>query len=219
MELRHITTSKFIFNPKKPEFEQQMIDRSNVFDLKWRRKDWLTYITIVYDLNSELRRNTREYIQRKVDGAKIAGFEMKNGSFDKRVENILLGENEEFNRAVVEYVYYNFNNDYKLLYILEESYNKAIRDQGSKLQVLGDKDRKNLTETKIQIEGLEQVLFGGVETINMKKALYEGTEAARTRLRREDEMKMFEENGLDPWNPFPGYKVEKLECVGDKIPR
>jgi hypothetical protein len=217
--LSKINTSRFIFDPKKNGFELEMVDRSYVFDLESERKQWLTYITVVYDLNSEIRRNTREYNQRKIEGAQIAGFNMVDGEFQKGVEDVLLGKNEDFNRAVVQYVYYNYNNDYKLLYVLEESYNRAIFDQGSKLKVVSEKDRKNLTETKLQIEELEERLFGGHETLDMRKALYEGTENIRTRmLRKEGEMEEYEINGLDGFSPYGKYRPEKLTFVGDRIP-
>lgn len=219
MNLSQITTTKFIFDPKDKDFERKMIERSDIFDLKWRRKEWLTYIALCFDLNSELRRNIREDNQRKIKSAIAAGFSMDNNKFDKRVEDTLIGLDEDFNRAVIEYIYYNFSNDYKLLYVLKESYDYAIREQGKGLSIISDKERKNLTETKNQIEQLEKVLFGGNETINLKRNLYEGLENSGLRIRREDEMKEWEKNGLDPCNPFPGYKVDKLKFVGDKVPR
>ena len=52
MQLKDVVTSKFIFDPKDSDFEKKLIDRSPVFELPTNRKKWLTYITLVYDINS-----------------------------------------------------------------------------------------------------------------------------------------------------------------------
>jgi hypothetical protein len=218
MELKNINTSKFIFDPKAEDFEQSMIAKSEIFNLKKSRKKYLTYITLLYDPQSELRRNNKDYYNRKFECGKLAGFELKEGSFDKEVESTFMGDNDSFNRAVVQYIYYSFNNDYKLLFILEEQYNNAMRDY-FKISEFDEKSRKLLTTMKDQIEELETKIFGGTETINTRKALYAGLDSTRERLpRKENELIEFEENGLVDYSPHPGYFPEKLKFIGDKIP-
>jgi hypothetical protein len=222
MELKNINTKNFLFDPKDDNFEQKMIERSSVFDLKKDRKKWLTYITLVYDLQSEIRRNQRDYTQRKIDAAKISGFELvKDGERKNRftvyAENTLVGENDDFNRAVIQLIYYMFNNDYKMLFILEEQYNNAMSNYSSKLVEFDEKTRKLLTTMKEQIEEIESKLFGGVEVINMRKALYAGIDGARERMpRKEVEIEEYEKNGLIDYSPYPGYTPNKIVFAGDK---
>lgn len=219
MELKHINTKSFLFDPKSEDFEERMLSRSSIFDLKKHRKKYLTYIALMYDIQSELRRNNKDYNNRKFEAGKIAGFELENGRFNKDVEDTLLGEDDNFNKAVIQMVYYSFNNDYKLLFILEEQYNKAMSEYSSKIVDFDEKSRKLLTTMKEQIEEIENKIFGGTETINLRKALYSGIDATRSRLPRvENVLIEFEENGLIDYSPYPGYFPEKLKFVGDTLP-
>ena len=208
-----------MFDPKKENFEETMVKRSSIFDFNKDRKKWLTYLTVVYDINSEIRRNHSEYMQRKAIGAEIAGFTMKENRYPKYVEERLLGNDMDFNRAICEICYFMFNNDYKLLELLVEKYDLAIIEQRTSIKTLTDKDRKNLQGMKSDIEELEGKIFGGEETLNLRRALYEGVDNLKDRLpRKEVEMDEFEKNGLELWSPFKNYKPDKLKFVGDKIP-
>lgn len=221
MRLENIHTKNFLADPKSVDFEKELISRSSIFDLKKNKKKWLTYIALVYDVQSELRRNNRDSINRKFEGAKLAGFELNDdGHFSKDIEDILLGKDDHFNQAVNQFVYYQFNNDYKLLYVLEEKYDIQIKEQAMSLKPITAKDRENLTETKNQIEELIDKIFGGTETINMLKALYQGLDNVRDRIPRlEVAVDEYEKNGLDPYCPFPNkYRPNKLKFVGDSIP-
>ena len=74
MELKHITTTKFIADPKKGGFVRQMTDLNPVFDIRIvDKRKWLTYLTLMYDPRSEIRRNVRDYMNRKYDAAIISG--------------------------------------------------------------------------------------------------------------------------------------------------
>ena len=220
MELKDIHTAKFMFDPKSDDFEEKMVRRSTMFDFQEDRRKWLTYLTLVYDINSEIRRNNAEYMQRKLIGAETAGFKLsKEGRFEKYVENRLLGTDMDFNRAICEFAYFMYNNDYKLLELLAEKFDLAIVEQRMALKVITDKDRKNIHGMKDDIEVLERKIFGGEETIDLKRALYEGIDNLKDKLpRKENEIKEFEENGLELRSPFKNYKPAPLKFVGDKIP-
>lgn len=219
MDLKSVNTSKFLCDPKSKTFYKDMVAKSTVFDLGDERV--LTYITLVYDTASEVRRNYKEYILRKIQAAETAGFSRDKGTnrFDKQVEDMLLGEISDVNRAIVQYVYFMFSNDYKLLYVLEEKFNEATDQHSTLKSGFTSKDQKLLTDMKDQIEELEAKIFGGAEVINLRKALYEGTDNARVRIRKENEMDQFEKDGLDSWSPYPNYRPEKLKFVGDVIPK
>ena len=68
MQLKDIDTRKFLINPKQKGFESMMLALSPVFHFKIdkvSRKKALTYLTLMYDKNSEIRRDVGEYAQRK----------------------------------------------------------------------------------------------------------------------------------------------------------
>jgi acylphosphatase len=286
MELKNINTKSFLFDPKSEDFEIKMISKSKVFDLKEDRKKWLTYITLVYDVNSEIRKNYREYMQRKALSADISGFKRnKEDHFEDNVENCLLGEDDNFNKVVCEYSKHIMDKDYKLLQLLinkydleldkqrealgslkekersnlngmkqdieelvnkiyggeesarfkrifyedidrklfnllTDSYYLEIKNRKASDSSLNEKERKNLYGMKSDIEELERKILGEDEVINLKKILYYGSDGARDKLPRvENVLVEFEKNGLIDYSPYPGYFPEKLKFVGDYIPK
>jgi hypothetical protein len=213
MELKQLNFSKTLFNPLIKGFDDEMIKRSKVFDMGDPRI--LTYIILVYDLQSEYRRNIKEYLRRKTEAGMSAGFKMKDGIFDRKIEDMMVGESEQFNKAVIEYVSWMHERNYKHLVVLEFNYHKlAIESMKT-----WDKKRMDLmTEMKDEMEKIELVLFGGEEVQNMRLALYAGTERTKLRIRKEDELEEFELNGLRDWSPYGDYIPQKLKFVGDYIP-
>lgn len=219
MNLKDINTSKFLFDPKDPEFENKMVERNSVFDFPKNRREWLTYIVVMYDIKSELRVNIKDLMQRKLEAGMLAGFKLKHGEFEQQVELGLLGKNEEINKAIVQYIYYMFSNDYKYLFILEENFYRAIQEQSNRLKVINKAELAAIDHMKEKIEEIEYKLFEGEETISLRKILYMGIENARDRLpRKEEEMKEYQKNGLVNYEPFPNYKPDPLKFVGDEIP-
>ena len=222
MNLENINTSKCIVDPKDKDFENKMTEKSDIFRLPKDRKRLLAYLVLVYDIKSEIRRNHPELTQRKIIAAEAIGFERnkETGHYDPYIEDCLLGKNDDFNRAICEYLYFNFNNDYKLLELLIDKYDYAIEDQRRKMQVLKDSERKNLQNMKADIEELEHKVFGGEETINLKRMLYEGVDNMKDPLpRKENEMDEFERDGLMSRSPFKNYIPAPLKFVGDKVPK
>jgi hypothetical protein len=174
MELKNINTSKFLFDPKKQGFEKDMLSKDKIFDIKEDRKKWLTYICLLYDPNSEIRRNVRDYIQRKHDCAFLSGFELNDQKiFDKEIEDRLISEDNKFNKVICKYAYYAFENDYKLLELLINKYDLEIDKKMESLGNLSDKDRKNLKGMKDDIEILVVKIFGGEETVKFKRIFYD----------------------------------------------
>jgi hypothetical protein len=213
MDLSNVTVTKLLFNPKEKGFEKKMISRSKVFDFGDVRIN--AYIILVYDINSEFRKNIREYLRRKTEVGILVGFKFEKGVFEKKVEDMLVGENDQFNKAMIEYVSYLYERDYKHLVILEFNYHKLSIES---LKVWDAKVKALMGDMKDEMEYIEKKLFGGEETMNARRSLYEGTERTRLRIRKEDEIEEFELNGLSEWNPYGDYTPEKLKFVGDKIP-
>jgi hypothetical protein len=214
MNLDKITVKGLLFNPKEKDFDKSMIKRSEVFNFKDERIN--AYIILAYDLQSEFRRNISEYLRRKTEVGDIVGFKRINGYFEKKIEDMLVGQNEQFNKAVVQYVSWMFDREYKHLVVLEFNYVKlALRS----FTEWDTKINELMTDMKKEMEVIETKLFGGEEVTNMRKALYSGTERTRLRIRVEDVLDEFKINGLEDWSPYGDYKPEPIKFVGDKIPK
>jgi len=174
MELKDIHTERFIFNPKSPDFEDKLVSVNPIFNLSRNRKKWLTYLAICYDVNSEIRRNHPEYMQRKFLSAQIAGFKLdeQSGKFTKYVEARLLKQDEEFNKVVSEFCRKVINKDYELYELLIDKFNLELEKRNASGDTLDETGRKNLQAMKKDIEDLEKIIFGGEESVELKNQLY-----------------------------------------------
>jgi len=226
MDLKNLDTSKFRFDPKKPSFEEDLIKESKVFDLSLKgvnRKKALIYIVLMWDINSEIVRSGKEYVVRKYEAGTAAGFNLhevdsstgKRLVFSKTAEDLFIGENDRFNKAVIQYVSLMHSPEYTRLVVVTHHYNKMASES---LKSMSDKDNTFMRNMLDDINTLEQKLFGGEEVFNVKKALYEGTGRTLVKLRPEDEVDEFAINGLRFWSPYSDYMPEPLHFVGDKVP-
>jgi hypothetical protein len=215
MELKLLSTNKLLFNVKEKDFASKMIKRSAVFDFKDEKI--LIYIVLVYDLNSEIRRNIKEYLRRKTEAGEAAGFKRdeKTGFFEKKIEDMMVGENDQFNKAVIQYTSWMYERDFKHLVVLEFNYHKLAIES---MQKWDSKSNTLMMDMKNEMQIIEDKLFGGEEVMNMRRALYEGTDRTRLRLRKENEIDEFELNGLVDWSPYGDYKPELIKFGGDHIP-
>jgi hypothetical protein len=173
MLLKDINTSKFVFDPKSKDFEEKVLLEVDSADLSKDRKKWFTYLSIVYDPASEIRRNHREYIQRKFIAAQIAGFELdESGRFSNKTEEKLLKQDRNFNKVVCNFCRVILNKDYELYELLIEKFNLEIRKRQDSGEPLDETGRKNLQAMKADIEELEIKIFGGEESVGLKDQLY-----------------------------------------------
>lgn len=218
MTLDNIDTSKFLADPKSKTFEKDLIKRSKVFDIKVKgaeRKQVLTYLVCMYDSMTELRRNIKELAARKREAGIIAGFNFdEENGFDQDIENLIVGDVEQFNHAVVEYLFYNYDRDFIHLIILEMKFPEFMKSiQTGKW---AEKTGKMINDFKADMERLEERLYGGSEVLNMRTALRQGVSNLRPKVRIEDQLVEFEKNGLRNWSPYgPNYVVDKITFAGE----
>jgi hypothetical protein len=223
MTLNDIDTSKFLEDPKSQSFVENMIKRSKVFDLhiaKLKQKTILTYLVLVYDKESYFRKDIKSYLERKYKAGILVGFHMSDGRFDKEVEEVLIGENEDFNRALVQYISLQYDVEYGRLVVYEHNYYKMLDTAIKKWDDKGN--LKSLIEdTANDIRKLEIAIFGGEEIINTKRALYEGTAQTGLRIRPEDIVERISMNQLEDLSPWGNYNLSSanvVKFVGDKQP-
>ena len=154
--------------------------------LKTHKKQILRYIILQYDKNTPLRYYYPNYYKRKMNAAVMAGFprNAKTGRFSESVKDILIGNNDGVNRAIVRYVMQFFDNDYLMLVLWNEILGSRAAD------LMKTKNDKNLSQTHIkaikdirtEIDTLTQKVFGGKENKNLEEELYKALEVEKDAL-------------------------------------
>ena len=223
MILKDIDTTKFLVDPKSKAFIQDLLDISKIFDLKINgvsRKKILVWMALVYDKESYFRKDVKNFHQRKYEAGVCAGFKLKeDNTFDERIEKVMVGESDDFNRCVVQYVTMHFNLEYAKLVIFEYNFYKLWQRSLAKFDDQG-KMKTLMDELGDSINELEVKLFGGQETMNAIRALYEGTARSKLNLRPEQMESEYNANkllGLNPWGDY--VPSTEVNFVGDEIPK
>ena len=149
---------------KFPEFQFQIKDKAK----------FIAYLILVYDKNSEyFIRNADNLYQRKKIVAEKVGFKLDEaGHFEKYVEEVLTGEREEFNLAMLRYVRFANIPD---LPVLIKSIELLDYEMSAKLPsdpVKRDKVRSNIKNLLKDIEELEIRIFTGRESEKARETLY-----------------------------------------------
>lgn len=196
-----------------PEFKQ--------YKDKLPDKKLFTWIVVMFDLNSPIRKTITNYYDRKKLSAEIAQFEKKsNGEFDDEVTDMLLGKNERVNVLIVAYLTQFSMPEYlQLIAYLNMSYDitrdimKGSYDQNT---------AKTLDYITDRVRLLTNVVFGSGqvdEIMAARKALYEMAEKERIKLNPESIVKIIIDEGALPedFNPYgKKYKPEKIKFRGDE---
>ena len=174
--------SRFLYKPfseetvklleKYPEFQFDVPDKQKV----------INYLILLYDLaSSEVKNHSDRLYERKKFSALKAGFKLnKEGHFENWVEDILVGENDSFNDAMIRFVRFFALPDLPA----HTAYNEMIDHEFT--SAAKEKDSKiikiimiNIDELRGKIESLERKIFTGEETENVRKALYRLMEKQR----------------------------------------
>jgi hypothetical protein len=179
----------------------------------------LKYLILMYDVQSPMQRETKEYYQRKRECAKVAEFPLKDGKWRDDVVAILIGENEWFNALVVKYLALLALPEYTQLIVYLELLARRTR----KIFDGEDDDKTHIIINALteKIKELTNKIFGsGVtdEIQQARRALYEQGEEDRVRMRPEDIINLMNETGELPALWGYGIEMDKIEFIGDKQP-
>lgn len=186
MDIKDLSLESFAYNPDDNKAVDELISSYDEFQLDLgseymnsNRRRAIKYIILMYDPNSELKQSYNDLYHRKSVAAQLAGFPIKKRtkSFDETVEDALIGTNEEFNTMCVRYMMLFNDPDRVHLMVLEE----LIRKQTEASMAMGvgapPSDYKNLTQTlnntNEQYKSKLRDVFGGDESREMKRKLYE----------------------------------------------
>lgn len=222
MNLNELYTESFFKNPKSPNFVEQLESASEFFKAELpkgvNRKKVLTFISIMYDPASELRKNVSNLAQRKTLAALASGFSLDaDNKFPKEIEDVLVGADANVARMIAEYCYLSHGLDF----IVYTSYNRIFTEVIA-MSFKQDKAKDSIAligKLKSEIEEVERKIFGGDEVLLMRKALYLSSKKMSIGLQMEDIIDRIEKGeNLDDLNPYPNnYTTAPLKFVGDAI--
>lgn len=225
MELKDIDCSRFLYSPKDDDLENKLriaIPEFQKYDGKIDAIKVFRYIVLMYDVSSPMWREILDYYVRKSTCAEIVGFPKKGkNQWSEESESILIGTNDIVNEMIVAFVaqfsaieYYQM---VAYLSLLSSETKKAVSFDGDKNSI------SIITQTGDKIKELQRVVFRSGEydeIAQVRKALYSRLEKERMKIRPENIVRDFAENGELPkdFNPYGEYKPSQSKFLGDEEP-
>jgi len=199
--------SNYLYDPSDPDITVKVQEDIPEFKFKCPDIDRLIVYTIfTYDPHADLLKLfPNDFNQRKREAALKSGFKLTEGVFDKWVEDCIIGDNDNYNAAIVAFVT-KFNiADYPSFVMYREIFFSEVRAAMSARDSKGKKEAMQNVETaRKQVTDLEKKLFTDEETLNVRSALYVVAEKMKLSLRPEDKAKEIETKTLRVTDPYYG---------------
>ena len=167
----------YLYNPSDADIVERITEDYPEFT-KCEHPEYkkvLKYTIWLYDMESDMRTIHADYATRKRECALKAGFRLdgKTNKFPEEVEAILLGQDTNANKIIINYI--RIQNDPSLLLYTSLSELLAVEVENS----LTEKDskiikyvRENISKLGEALAKLEESIFGGKELASMRRALY-----------------------------------------------
>ena len=199
---------------KYEEFKQPLGNMERYRDVIYK------YIIIMYDFKSPFRMLYPDINERRREAAREAGFQLtRNREFTKDIEDVLLGLREDVAKMVVKYLMLFGVPE---LVAIEGCMSQFVAESEKLVRRQGDMNTYKLQKALMKdMEEYERRIFGGQETLDMRRALYQNLESRRRAPRPEEMAKRLQadpSDKLDDFNPYGEYSVEKLKFKGDEPP-
>jgi hypothetical protein len=222
MLLSDLFTENFFANPKSPNFVEQLESASEFFKAELpknvNRKKMFTFVALMYDPASELRKNIANLPQRKTLSAITSGFALNSDNkFSEEMENVLIGKCIEVNRMIAEYCLLAQNMDFTAYTAYTRIFIElvAMSHQSTKKDTI-----LLIGNVRGEIEKIERKMFAGDEAEAMRKQLYLASKSISLNLQMEDIVERIEKGDLlAEFNPYGDYQPNKLTYAGDEIPK
>jgi hypothetical protein len=224
-----IDFDKCLYDPSDKKLEEKMMKDMDEFrvDLKEDvrfRKSIFQYIVMMYDIESPLRKLHPNINHRRREAAFLAGFKTnaRSNEFPEKVIRILTGEDGRVTPMIVAYL---MRMGIPELVAMEASMSMYVEISEKMIAKTAAKDEMEQYRKLLKdIKNFEEEVFRGKESIDIRRALYQGMESARKAPKPEDMAKRMRSNPKDTYeegNPYDygtEYKVEKLKNLGDEPP-
>ena len=225
--MNELSVSKCLYNPLSDTLKEDMSGKLPMIrEYKGKGKipinSLLKYVILMYDVQSPMHKESKEYYQRKRECAKTSEFPVgKDGKWREDAQSILIGEDEWFNSLVVKYLALLALPEYTQLIV----YLELLARRTKKIFDGEDDDKTHIIISALtdKIKTLTNLIFGSGETDEIqqaRRALYEQAEDERVRMRPEDIINLMNETGGLPssWGYGDDYKVGGITFIGDKQP-
>jgi hypothetical protein len=223
MNRSNIDIKLFRYNPFDPNTAALLEEEYDEFkvDFGVKKQQAVCYLILFYDLNTPLRIRYPELISRKTECAKLSDFKINSdGTFQKKYEDLMVGENDNFNNAVSAYIRGFGSAEYISLNMY---WNIFASEYKNAAKISTSKDYKdtiaNIKQLQNEITRLTDIIFGGHEVVNMRMALYKGIEKERVKLRPEDIAKIIDNKEKVKevlGDQYDGYIPEEPKFIGSK---
>lgn len=218
--LQDVDTSSFSFDPKQKNFVEKLESSSEYFKAELpkgvNKKKYFTYLSLLYEPKSELRRTISVLPQRKVMCALTAGFELKppDNKFSEEVENVLIGADMNAARMASEYCLIVQGMDMALYTFYARVFVELVAISHDKSRV---KDVVNIiSKVKKETESLETKILGEENSPQLRKALYLSSKSISLNLQMEDIVERIAKgDDLAEFSPYGNYKPEKIRYAGE----
>jgi len=209
-------SSKMLYNPN----DEELVEKLSMYaefnkDFGIDKEKLFKYIVITYDMESPMRTMYVDLWERKRSVAILVGFKMNsNGKFSEEEEAVFIGKNMDVNEAITKYIMLHGIPEYTALV----AYQSGLHYEMLKVQrgVINQSITKNINLLREKIRDITEYLFGGDETLNLKRMLYSKIEKDRFPLPDEVVKRINNGDMLDDFNPYGDYKVDELKFLGDE---
>lgn len=200
----------YLYDPSDPQTPEKIQKDIPEFKFKCPDIDKLIIYTIfTYDPHADLLKLfPNDFNKRKREAATLAGFKLNSdGVFDEWAEDCIVGQNNEYNAAIVAFVT-KFNIvDFPAYVMYREIFFSEFRVAMFAHTSKAKKDAMANVETaRKQIADLEKKLFTDEETVNVRSALYVVAEKMKLNLRPEDKAKEIKDKKIKVTDPYYGPK-------------
>jgi len=179
------------------------------------------WIVCMYDINSPLRLEIRDYYKRKVYAGSITGIAPSrvSGKYMEYVENIFLGNDDQVNHLIVQYIASFSSPEYNQLMahvtLQQNTLTRIVAGEANKeVQQVFDV----ATET---IKKQMNLIYGSGEkdeVYEARRALYQQVSADLSQMRPENVARtmVVDKRLADDWSPYgEGYIPGDINFIGD----
>ena len=224
MNIRDISTKGMMIDPKDVKATSrfyELIGHKGV-KLNVDIDCFVRYVLLMYDSNSPLIASVDDYWERKMNALEAGGFKVKNDWLEDSVEKIALGENEQANDLIIDFLIAVAKPQWTYIVFLNESLVRYTR-QSVKTEKISPSDVTAAAGLYSKLgEAVKDWLYAKNdrdETTTFRERLYYRVSKELMKIRPEDYAKKISNGSrLDEDNPYGKYKVEKIKFVGSKIP-
>lgn len=218
--LGSLNLSKMIISPLDSEVKKKFYQITGEAKVEVDASCLAKYILLMYDPNSPLIELVDDYWSRKYEALELSGFKSKNGKFDAKVEDFVLGKNENVSDLIISWLIYVSKPKWSHYIYLNESLLRYTRqtqsfEEKDKMKP-GDIEAVSKIMRELTIVGRD--FMGGDETKEFLERLYYKTYQELLKIRPEHyASRLTGGETLDEDCPYGNYKVEKLKFAGAKI--